>query len=146
MNASTEHGHWYESVVRKDGIIAHADGVPFLAAKELRADEVATIDEQYHDAEADTYDSYSEIPRIREAENWIVPWIRRTAQPGVIVDLGTGTGRVAAEIQSPTRHVIAVDRSQNMLAVARRRLNAHHAVVMRADAHDLPCTTDQWTP
>ncbi|MEV6686381.1 class I SAM-dependent methyltransferase [Streptomyces sp. NPDC051130] len=141
MNPSAEKPRWYESAVRMERIASHiqdAATVPFMEACALPVDEVAEIDERYHDAEADTYDAYSDIPRIREAEKWIVPWIRDAARPGLIIDLGTGTGRVAAQIQGPSRQVIAVDRSKHMLAAAQRRLDPSCSVVLRADARDLP--------
>jgi ubiquinone/menaquinone biosynthesis C-methylase UbiE/DNA-binding transcriptional ArsR family regulator len=49
-------------------------------------------------------------------------------------DLGCGTGQVAAALAPFVRHVIAVDRSGEMLQTARRRLREHGNVEVRRGA------------
>lgn len=56
-----------------------------------------------------------------------------------IGDLGCGTGQVAAALAPFVAHVIAVDRSGEMLQAARRRLREHVNVeVRRAELESLP--------
>jgi SAM-dependent methyltransferase len=52
----------------------------------------------------------------------------------VVGDLGCGTGAVAAELAPYVRRVVAVDESKEMLAAARRRLEAAAAVELRRGA------------
>ncbi|TVQ91646.1 MAG: methyltransferase domain-containing protein [Deltaproteobacteria bacterium] len=56
-----------------------------------------------------------------------------------VLDLGTGTGSMAAELAHAVRRVIAVDREQAMLDAARARLEGLDNVdLIRASLHDLP--------
>lgn len=53
---------------------------------------------------------------------------------GRILEVGCGTGGVTAELVSPDREIVAVDRSPQMLAVAERKLSApitHGRVVLQ---------------
>jgi SAM-dependent methyltransferase len=56
-----------------------------------------------------------------------------------ILDIGTGTGRVAAMLAGGGAHVTAIDASERMLDAARRRASAQLVDVtfLRADAHAL---------
>jgi ubiquinone/menaquinone biosynthesis C-methylase UbiE len=131
--------HWYEDVLLTDRLDGpDRAGVPFFTAVDLPDDEASLIDEKYHDGEAEIYDSYCEIPRYREAEGWIVPWLDAVVPSGVVLDAGTGTGRVAAALQRRDRRLIAVDRSLEMLAKACARLDPERSVALRADARTLP--------
>jgi ubiquinone/menaquinone biosynthesis C-methylase UbiE len=133
---------WYGDVIDMDRIHVGAEEVgaaSLLLARHLPADEAATADERFHDREAAVYDSYCDVPRVAATEGWIVPWIRRHSLPGVTVDLGCGTGRVAkALVDGPGRRVIAVDRSLPMLEVARSQMPPLDVVLLRADARALP--------
>ncbi|HEV2780508.1 MAG TPA: class I SAM-dependent methyltransferase [Actinophytocola sp.] len=136
-----QHGTWYDDVLpadRLDGLAGDPAGVPCFTALDLPDDEASLIDEKYHDGEAEIYDSYCEIPRYREAESWIVPWLDTAVPAGIVLDVGTGTGRVAAALQRPDRRLIAVDRSVEMLARARARLDPRRSVALRSDARTLP--------
>jgi ubiquinone/menaquinone biosynthesis C-methylase UbiE len=109
-----------------------------FSATDLPDDEASLIDERYHDDEAAHYDSYSEIPRVAAAENWILPWIAERTGSGVVVDLGCGTGRVTEHLANDTRRVIAVDRSQNMLERVRAKVSGDDVLFLRSDARRLP--------
>ncbi|MFJ9697466.1 class I SAM-dependent methyltransferase [Kitasatospora sp. NPDC101183] len=114
------------------------EGVPLFEARDLPQDEESLLDERFHDAEAPIYQSYCDIPRTRISERWLLDWILDRTPRGVVLDLGSGTGRVAAHLASPARRVIAVDRSHGMLEFARGSLPDRHAVALRADVRHLP--------
>ncbi|MGH8994344.1 MAG: class I SAM-dependent methyltransferase [Acidimicrobiia bacterium] len=133
---------WYGDVIRPAGVSMADDlagAAPLAVARHLPQDEATTVDERYHDDEAGIYESYCRVPRVAAAEGWILPWIRRRTPVGVTVDLGCGTGRVAKALAGPpARHVIAVDRSSGMLAVARHQVPSSGVLLLRADARALP--------
>jgi len=60
------------------------------------------------------------------------------ASPGPILDIGVGTGRVAAPLARDGRHIVGVDISRQMLARAKRRLSqegvAERVTLVEADA------------
>lgn len=59
--------------------------------------------------------------------------------PWTVLDLGTGTGSMAAELAPAVARVIAVDREQAMLDAASARLEGLENVeILRASLHDLP--------
>jgi ArsR family transcriptional regulator len=59
----------------------------------------------------------------------------------VVGDLGCGTGQLAETVAPYVRRVVAVDGSEDMLAAARVRLEAHANVqVRRGDMENLPLT------
>jgi SAM-dependent methyltransferase len=60
-------------------------------------------------------------------------------QERTILDVGTGTGRAALMLARGGAHVTAVDASEHMLAIARRRAEEQHVSVrfMTGDAHAL---------
>jgi|GEM_PF-4616882 len=47
------------------------------------------------------------------------------ALPGSVVDLGCGTGRWTSQLAGDAKHVLGIDRSTDMLAVARERVAAN---------------------
>jgi ubiquinone/menaquinone biosynthesis C-methylase UbiE/DNA-binding transcriptional ArsR family regulator len=62
----------------------------------------------------------------------------------VVGDLGCGTGAVTAALAGHVRRVVAVDGSRAMLAAARRRLQEHPNVELRAgDLEQLPLGTGE---
>ncbi|MET8090573.1 class I SAM-dependent methyltransferase [Micromonospora sp. NPDC005220] len=124
-----------QAVKRLESLVAHP---PMFVATTIPDDEQSQADEQYHDGEADRYDSYSQTPRIAVAERWILSWISRTIPNGVIVDLGCGTGRIARQLADTNRRVIAIDRSQQMLAQAGAALPADTTALLRCDARMVP--------
>ncbi|MET8283540.1 class I SAM-dependent methyltransferase [Micromonospora sp. NPDC005174] len=132
---------WHEQIFLNQAVKRLESGVdrpPMFAALMIPDDEPSQADERYHDGEADRYDSYSQTPRIAVAERWILSWISRTVPNGVIVDLGCGTGRIAHELASVERRVIAIDRSQQMLAQASATLPADSTALLRCDARMVP--------
>lgn len=70
-------------------------------------------------------------------------WCRlAAAQPGPILELGCGTGRIALPVARSGTSLIGIDRSEAMLDRARRRLRrarlTHRAHLVRGDIRDLP--------
>jgi ubiquinone/menaquinone biosynthesis C-methylase UbiE len=70
-------------------------------------------------------------------------WCRlAAAQPGPILELGCGTGRIALPVARSGTRLIGIDRSGAMLDRARRRIRrarlTHRALLVRGDIRDLP--------
>ncbi|MFB8143336.1 hypothetical protein [Streptomyces parvus] len=77
--------------------------MPFFEALDLPDEEETVIDENFHDKEAPHYQSCCEIPRTKISEASLLDWIEERTPEGVVVDLGSGTGRVAKHLASSTR-------------------------------------------
>jgi ubiquinone/menaquinone biosynthesis C-methylase UbiE len=132
---------WCQGILDEDQVSVReaVNGkVPYLEVTRLPDDVASLTDESFHDDEAPIYDAYCDIPRIKISESWVLDWIGQHTPKGVVVDLGSGTGRVAAVLASPTRRVMAVDRSQGMLELARCRIPEADGLVLRADIRELP--------
>ena len=142
MNQQSEnHVPWFTALAVEDRVrrVDPAEGaMPLFEALGLPDDEESVIDEKFHDEEAPHYQSYCEIPRTKISEAWLLDWIRARTPDGVVLDLGSGTGRVAEHLASSTRMVIAVDRSVGMLEYARKSFLPERGVALRADIRDLP--------
>ncbi len=64
---------------------------------------------------------------------------------GRMLDIGTGTGRIAQLLASRAEHVVGLDRSPEMLRLARARLQdlpAHHWELVQGDFNALPFADD----
>ncbi|MBU6253319.1 MAG: metalloregulator ArsR/SmtB family transcription factor [Alphaproteobacteria bacterium] len=89
----------------------------------VRADRAAAA-ERYFADHADHWDSLRSL-HVPEAE--VEAAMRRvlgTASLGTLVDIGTGTGRMIELFGAQARHAIGIDRSPEMLRVARGKLTA----------------------
>jgi demethylmenaquinone methyltransferase / 2-methoxy-6-polyprenyl-1,4-benzoquinol methylase len=87
-----------------------------------------------------TYDRYSALLSFGQDPRWRRFLVSRVeAGPGdSVLDVATGTGLVARELVRRTGcHVVALDQSPDMLAVARRRVPAEVELV-EGDAERLP--------
>jgi SAM-dependent methyltransferase len=66
------------------------------------------------------------------------------AQDGPVLELGCGTGRIAVPVARAGARIVGIDRSQEMLARARRRLTrarlGDRLALVRGDIRDLPFT------
>ncbi|MFI1221657.1 MULTISPECIES: class I SAM-dependent methyltransferase [unclassified Streptomyces] len=132
---------WFTALAVRDRIQrldATAGGVPLFEALDLPDDEESVIDENFHDKEAPHYQAYCEIPRTKISEAWLLDWIQERTPEGIVLDLGSGTGRVAEHLASSTRRVIAVDRSAGMLEYARESFPPERGVALRSDIRNLP--------
>ncbi|MCP3993802.1 MAG: class I SAM-dependent methyltransferase [bacterium] len=96
-----------------------------------------------YDNEADTYhrliaaeDTYGELAaKIEEI----------AARSNTIVDIGTGTGRLALQLSQPGKRIHGIDIAQAMLDVAAAKLEDTEGqwVLSQGDARDLP-VADDW--
>ena len=122
-------------------MIAHDD--PILQADgerlaEVRANRAARA-QAYFSANANEWDKLRQL-HVREEE--VEAGLRRLAGAGpfeLLIDLGTGTGRMLEIFAPQAKRAIGVDLSHEMLAIARDRLSglAHvqvrHGDIMEAD-------------
>jgi malonyl-CoA O-methyltransferase len=91
-------------------------------------------------AAARSYDGVAGLQR-RVGRALLSRWPERMASPGIILDVGTGTGHCAAELLAlhPDSCVIALDLAEGMLRVARERLGARGAgCCVCGDAEAMP--------
>ena len=108
----------------------------------LPVDPRSTADENYHDAAANGYDQWEQIPWMSHAEAWLVPWMVSNAGTGYIADFGTGTGRIADALRrAGSRNIIAIDRSRPMLEQALAKTGHNHILALRADVSKVPIRT-----
>lgn len=72
------------------------------------------------------------MPAIPRDEPWLRPWLGRLGQPGsLLLELGCGPGQDAATLDGAGFEVVALDRSDSMLRLARTRARRVH--LLRAD-------------
>lgn len=68
-----------------------------------------------------------------------------TAQDGPVLELGCGTGRIAVPVARAGAQIVGIDRSEEMLARARKRILRarlrRRLALVRGDIRDLPFTT-----
>lgn len=120
------------------GLDVSASDVDRLAA--IRAERV-TAAEQYFAAHADEWDS---IRTLHVAEAEVEAAIERALADrplGTLLDIGTGTGRMIELLGSAANDALGVDRSVDMLRVARAKIEAaglQRAQVRHADMYALP--------
>ena len=64
------------------------------------------------------------------------------AQGGPVLELGCGTGRIAMPVARAGAHIVGIDRSDEMLARARKRIArarlGGRVMLVRGDIRDLP--------
>jgi ubiquinone/menaquinone biosynthesis C-methylase UbiE len=67
------------------------------------------------------------------------------AQDGRVLELGCGTGRIAVPVARAGARIVGIDRSEEMLARARKRIArarlGKHLTLVRGDIRELPFTT-----
>lgn len=103
--------------------------------------ERASAAEQYFAAHADEWDS---IRSLHVADTEVEAAIQRALAArslGTLIDIGTGTGRMIELLGPTAKGSLGVDRSVDMLRVARAKIEAaglRHAQVRHADMYALP--------
>jgi ubiquinone/menaquinone biosynthesis C-methylase UbiE/DNA-binding transcriptional ArsR family regulator len=118
---------------------------PVLLRDRARAEALRTereaMAQAYFQTHADEWDS---IRALHVAEDSVEAAIA-TALDGeplnLLIDLGTGTGRMLELLAGRYRRGLGIDRSPAMLAYARAKLERarlHHAQVRQGDIYDLP--------
>ncbi len=104
----------------------------------VRADRAAAA-AQWFEAHADEWDA---IRSLHVAEEAVEAAMARALGPGAIdllVDIGTGTGRMIELFGPQARQTIGIDRSSEMLRLARAKLSSLDQVELRqADLYALP--------
>ena len=114
-----------------------ADAVRLAEVRADRAEAAA----RYFAAHADTWDS---IRSLHVPESAVEQAIARALQDrplGTLVDIGTGTGRMIELLGPAAHHALGVDRSSEMLRVARVKLDKAgiaDASLRQADMYALP--------
>ncbi|KLI63193.1 ArsR/SmtB family transcription factor [Aurantiacibacter marinus] len=108
---------------REDEVFAgHADTdrqrlSTIRAAREKEAD-------RYFALHADEWDTLREVHGPEKACEQALLRVLADKPPGRLLDIGTGTGRIAELLAPLATHIVALDKSLDMLRVARARLHA----------------------
>lgn len=112
---------WFESLGEDHWAVADAAR---LAA--VRADRAAAA-ERYFASHAELWDSLRSLHVAESEVEQAVREILGHAPLGTLVDIGTGTGRIIELLADSATHAIGIDRSPEMLRVARGKLTASPA-------------------
>ncbi|MGB3167806.1 MAG: metalloregulator ArsR/SmtB family transcription factor [Alteraurantiacibacter sp.] len=125
---------------REDAGFAHqaeADRSRLSAIRDAREKEA----DRYFARHADEWDTLREIHGPERAvEERLVAALADTP-PGRLLDIGTGTGRIAELFSPHAERIVALDKSLDMLRVARARLQAlgpEKVELVQGDFTDLP--------
>lgn len=89
-----------------------------------------------YDRIAATYDRRYAAPRYAEAASFLTEWVERAPVGRPWLEVGCGTGHWLAQLGSPRRRALGLDRSGSMLAYA--AIAAPEARLVRGDATQLP--------
>lgn len=84
------------------------------------------------------YDRFTDLLFLGEWRRWQEATLRYLPADGLVVELGCGTGRLAASGHGPGRSWLGLDRSPAMLRVARRRSRHEGPWFVRGDARMVP--------
>ncbi len=109
---------WLESLGEDHWHVADAAR---LAA--VRADRAAAA-ERYFAGHADLWDSLRSLHVAESEVEGAMRDLLGSASLGTLVDIGTGTGRIIELLSANADHAIGIDRSPEMLRVARGKLTA----------------------
>jgi len=104
------------------------------AAREKEAD-------RYFARHADEWDALREIHGPERASEQALLKVLGDVPPGRLLDIGTGTGRIAELLAPHATHIVALDKNLDMLRVARARLQAlgpDKVELQQGDFTDLP--------
>lgn len=110
--------HWFDTLGEDHWHVADAAR---LAA--VRADRAAAA-ERYFAAHAEHWDSLGSLHVAESEVEMAVRDLLGTESLGTLIDIGTGTGRIIELLAGNARHSIGIDRSPEMLRVARGKLTA----------------------
>ncbi len=119
-----------------DRAVAEADRQRLAAVQAER--EAAA--ERYFAAHADEWDAIRSLHVAEEEVERAILALMKNRRIGHLLDIGTGTGRMAAILGAAASKVTAIDRSPDMLRVARTRLAGERFAVelLRGDFMALP--------
>lgn len=97
-----------------------ADRARLAAIRQSREDEA----DRYFARHADEWDTLREIHGPEKASEEALLRILSAQPLGRVLDIGTGTGRIAELLAPQAAHIVALDKSLDMLRVARARLQS----------------------
>jgi malonyl-CoA O-methyltransferase len=80
---------------------------------------------------AESYDNV--VNKTRDLEQAAAKYLLDTADFSTVIELGCGTGKNTSWIAEKSRQLLAVDFSEEMMNVARRKINATHVQFLQAD-------------
>jgi SAM-dependent methyltransferase len=86
---------------------------------------------------AASYDR-SRPSRLSDSARDAIIQVARPPLPGCILDVAAGTGRVAIPLAAAGYHVVAVDRSEEMIHILRRKAAAERVTAVAASGESLP--------
>lgn len=110
---------------------------------QVRADRQKAVDDWFH-ANAGEWDMLRRMGGQHEAVETAIVAAARTPGVGRLLDIGTGTGRVLELLADEADEATGIDRSPEMLRLARGKLAAagnQQAAVQQADMRALPFET-----
>lgn len=122
-----------------DDILAGRD---LIAAERVRMDRVRAerqqaVDEWFRD-NAEEWDLLRRLGGADEAVEQAIVEVARNPAVGRLLDIGTGTGRMLELLAAEATTAVGVDRSPEMLRVARSKLADRPVEVRQADMRSLP--------
>ena len=91
------------------------------------------IAEEYWSRFPDTYDKKMEYVVGKELRDAIIKELNHLPELGELVELGCGTGVFTEAILLKTKHMVAADLSDSLLAVARARIGDHPKVTFQRE-------------
>ena len=104
------------------------------SAREKEAD-------RYFARHADDWDTLRDIHGPEKASEQALLEVLADMPPGRLLDIGTGTGRIAELLAPHAEHIVALDKSLDMLRVARarlQRLGPEKVELQQGELTDLP--------
>ena len=113
------------------------DGVRLAAVRADRAEAAA----RYFAAHAEVWDSIRSLHVAESAVEQAIAKALRDRPIGQLVDIGTGTGRMIELLGPDADHALGIDRSSEMLRLARVKLEGagiEDASLRQADMYSLP--------
>lgn len=111
-----------------------------LRLQQVRSDRQQAIDDWFQ-AHADEWDLFRQMAGQEDAVDLIIARQVRNGRIGRLLDIGTGTGRLLAQLAPWADSATGVDRSPEMLRLARGNLTANGtqtADLVQADMLSLP--------
>ena len=128
-----------------EGFAAHAasDHQRLSAIRDAREAEA----DRYFARHADDWDTLREIHGPERASEDALLAALGDEAPGHLLDIGTGTGRIAELLAPHATRIVALDKSLDMLRVARARLQAlgpDKVQLVQGDFADLPFPAHQF--
>jgi DNA-binding transcriptional ArsR family regulator/precorrin-6B methylase 2 len=118
---------------------AVADAARLAAVRADRASAAA----EWFEAHAEEWDAIRSLHVADSEVEAAMARVLGTAPLGMLLDIGTGTGRMLELFGPQAQHAMGIDRSSEMLRLARAKLSGlAHAELRQADLYSLPLPDD----